>query len=150
MGAVRLLGLDESGDPPTLQWWWVILLTFLSFGAFGPVWLVLQALWIRRVSGRWLGMALAVVLAAMGVWFAIVQASAGFAGLFHQQDSGSGWYWVLWVATVYTMRWELQQEPIGFRLGWFMPFFFGPVYFQYRLGDWGMGRESGRPLGLSR
>ncbi len=150
MDASRLLGWGGSGEPPALRWWWVILLTFVSFGAFGPVWLVVQALWIRRVSGRWAGLALAGVLAAIGVWLSMVQASAGLAGLFHQEDSDAGLYWLLWIATVCTMRWELQQEPIEFRLGWFMPFFFGPVYFQYRLGDWEMGKDSGRPLGLSQ
>jgi len=63
-------------------------------------------------------------------------------------DYQSTLYWVLWIVSVYVLRRELEGEPIGLSLGWFMPFFVGPVYFQYRIADLGMGREAGRPLGL--
>jgi hypothetical protein len=151
MNALGLLGMDVSGDPPRLHWGRVLLLSFLTLGAFGALWLAVQALWVRRVSGRWIGLALATPFAVIASCLAGADlASKGFLLSLQQGSFDSGWYFLLWVAAVYTVRWELSQDPIGFQLGWFMPFFFGPLYFQYRLSDWGMGRESGRPLGLLR
>ena len=43
---------------------------------------------------------------------------------------------LLYVATAFTMRSELQGSTIGMSLGAVMTFLFGPIYFQYHLRDY--------------
>jgi len=145
MALVSFAPGGQQWPPPRLDWKWVLFFGFLTVGVFSAFWLVVQADWVRRVRGGRLALVLAIVCFASQV-IAVVE------WLVHQHgelgDYQSTMYWVLWIATVYVVRRELEGEPIGLSLGWFMPFFFGPVYFQYRIADLGMGREAGRPLGL--
>ena len=127
-----------------------LALSFVTLGVFSAVWFVLQAWWARRVRQR-----------GLAVWV---------VGLFALWDTGRTIYlmilsidhrtWMLgdgrgeiglllFVVGSYLLRWELSQQPIGLSLGWVMPFFFGPLYFQYRIQDLGVDLNTGKPLGLN-
>jgi hypothetical protein len=43
---------------------------------------------------------------------------------------------VLYLATIFIMRNEMEDEPIGLVTGGAMTFFFGPYYFQYWVQDY--------------
>ena len=145
MALVSFVPGGELVQPPRLNWKWVMLLNVLTVGVFGAFWLVIQADWVRRVRSGELALGLAIASLVLEV-IAVVEWVAHRHG--QLGDFQSTLYWAVWIACVYMLRWELEGEPIGLSLGWFMPLFFGPVYFQYRIADLGMGREAGRPLGL--
>ena len=135
--------------PPRLHWGWVFALSILTRGLFGEIWLVVQANWIRRVTGRseartWailnlcaipllvlLAAALGIALGYQGVALAGDQrpwrALEAFVGLS---------VFAIHVITVFKMRAELESAPIDIPLGSVMTFFFGALYFQYFLRDW--------------
>jgi hypothetical protein len=135
-------------QPPRLHWGWVLALSVLTRSLFGEIWLVVQANWVRRITGNsepltWAivnvcvlpfvlfsAVALGIVIAIAGnhsIPQAIQSLFAGIAGL------GT---FVLYVIANFKMRSALEAAPIGIPLGGVMTFFFGPIYFQYFLHDY--------------
>ncbi len=132
--------------PPQLHWAWVLVLSFLTNGLFGAVWLVVQAWWARRLRGGRTALFLAVLCTAL-VGSECVRGWLLHTGVF---DGGhlEELTFAVWLAAVYTLRGELVSEPIGLQLGYVGPLFFGAAYLQYYLGSAGSNAASGRPLGL--
>lgn len=135
--------------PPRLHWGWVLALSLLTRGFFGEIWLVVQANWIRRMTGRseartWaiLNLCAIPLLVLVAIVFGVMLGYQGFA------LSGDQRPWralqalvglsifAVHVITVFKMRAELEGSPIGIPLGGVMTFFFGALYFQYFLRDW--------------
>lgn len=147
-------------SPPRLHWGWVLLLSVLTFGLFGSVWLLVQANWIRRMragtsTGFWFALANLAVLPCI-FFYAVIMAmaarifpesAAALVGALVPMARILGF--VLYVCAAFTMRSELQAEPIGIPLGGVMTFFFAPLYFQYHLRDFGTGYVADGGLGLN-
>lgn len=155
----------ELPPPVRWHWGWVLLLNVLTRGLFGAVWLLVQAYWVKRVNGTSRAFAWSIAhvcffplifLAAIGVGVAIP--------LLHLNDETAKGLMgalmafvivgilVLYYVTVYTLRSELQDLPIGLTLGPIMTFFFGTIYFQYHLRDFSFDQVSTTPgsaLGLN-
>ena len=135
--------------PPRMHWGWVFALSILTRGLFSEIWLVVQANWIRRVTGRseartWAILNLCAIpaLVVAGILVGVVLGSQGFALAGQQRP----WLaiegvvgitvFVLHIVTVFKMRAELESTPIAIPLGPVMTFLFGGLYFQYFLRDW--------------
>ncbi len=140
--------------------WTLLLILSIALGYFVgslvvDAWLVLQANWIRRASGRTLGLRLALwglatdfpsLIGTLAAKIPLVRAHVGEASAHITLGSrhvilGLLGFWdiamvVLYLATVFVMRSDMEDEPIGLSLGGVMTFFFGPYYFQYWLQDY--------------
>lgn len=135
--------------PPRLHWGWVLLLSVLTRSLLADIWLLVQAVWIRKITGRtdvqtWaivnvckvpVGLLIGVIAGASYVHGdgTLQQAKLTFAGL--EVMFGIA-VLVVYLTTIFKMRAALEDEPIGIPLGGGMTFFFGPLYFQYFLRDW--------------
>lgn len=128
--------------PPRLHWGWVFLLSALTGGIFGAVWLLIQSNWMERVRGKrgvklyivtWI--CLLTISFISGFVFTIIGVPDGSLPR-NIVDSVSGFgSFVLYLVCVYGVRSELRDRPFNIPLGGIMTFFFGPVYFQYWLQD---------------
>ena len=136
-------------DPPRLHWGLVLVLSVVTAGIFGQIWLIVQCVWVRKVYGRskalpWAIAYLATLPAAIVAGFLIgvvgvlthrslgeIQAIANMLTLVVQIA-----IFVLFLVTAYTLRGELESDPINIPLGGVMTFFFSVIYFQYHLYDY--------------
>jgi preprotein translocase subunit SecY len=139
-------------DPPRLHWALLLVLSVITLGVFGTVWMIVQANWVRKVRGRsrtlpW-AIANASALPALFL-FAIVMGVLG--AVLHVQNVQAtvqlAVQWVritmyaLWFITIYTLHNELSEQPISIPLSGVATFFFGPIYFQYHLYDYQVSDE---------
>lgn len=132
-------------DPVRLHWGWVFGLSVITFGFFGSIWLLVMAIWAKKVSGRASALywSIAYVLYIPGMFFLGV--IAGVIALVMHTDvhsliaplqlfariAGIG----LYVGAAYSLKSILEAEPINIPLGGVMTFLFAPYYFQYHLFD---------------
>ena len=136
-------------SPPRLHWGWLLLLTVVTSGYFGIVWQMVQANWVRRVRGRSTALFLSIGYCAfflmmflVGVIFGLMRVPEDSVAMsLFAVTSRLGGFILLLCAT-YTLRSELQSEPIGLSLGGIMTFFFNVVYFQYFLHDYHLEEQS--------
>ncbi len=151
--------------PPTrLHWGWVLALSILTRGYFNAIWLVVQAYWIKRITGRgeslWWSIAHVCVLPAVFMLAIMIGATVGLVnhGTPHPKTKYLGatlgaiaviFILIAYVKTVYTMRRDLASAPINIPLGGVMKFLstdipvgnvmtflFSAIYFQYFLRDY--------------
>lgn len=134
-------------DPPRLHWGWLLVLSFITFGYFGMIWLIVQCVWVRKVHGRSKTLPWAIAYASILPALFLSAILIGIlVRLLHLQDTAALLSLmtlvarillaVLWIVTVFSLRGELSSEPIDIPLGGVMTFFFGPIYFQYHLFDY--------------
>jgi preprotein translocase subunit SecY len=134
-------------DPPRLHWGWVLVLSLVTFGIFGMVWLIVQANWVRKVYGRSRSLPWTVAYASILPAFFLFAILLGVLGaLLHLQNVDAVMasatllvrvlVFVLWIVSVFKLRDELSAEPIDIPLSGVMTLLFGPVYFQYHLFDY--------------
>jgi GYF domain 2 len=134
-------------DPPNLNWVLELLLGFFTCGLFVVAWNLVIAAWANRVqpaSKALLFYIIATVLVVLnfgGSWGSVIAMSH------HQQPHQNfvGGFigvaaWVLRLIARFTLRDTLEQhfngpEPLGLRLNAVMTFFFGGIYFQYKLNE---------------
>ncbi len=139
--------------PPRLHWGIVLVLEIISVGLFDPVWLVVQANWVRRVKGksRALPWAIAYLCALPMLFGAVIFVSAAFAFVNMQPDPAifegiSDLFRLavigLRLLTVFTLRNELAEEPIRVFVGGGLTFFFGAIAFQYHLHDFNFDQSA--------
>jgi hypothetical protein len=134
-------------DPPNLNWGLELLLGFFTCGLFVLVWNLVLAAWANRVQPA--SKALVYYITATVL---IVLNFGGSYGVFiavshhhqpHQNFLGSFLGLATWVVRLiarFTLRDTLEQhfngpEPLGLRLSAVMTFFFGGLYFQYKLNE---------------
>jgi hypothetical protein len=134
-------------DPPDLHWGLELLLGFLTCGIFVVVWNLIIAAWANRIQPA--SKALMFYIAATVL---IVLDAGGSYGFFiaimhhaqpHRNVLGSLIGLACWVVRLiarFTLRDMLEQhfngpEPLGLRLSAVMTFFFGGIYFQYKLNE---------------
>ena len=159
----QLKPYQPASEPQPLRMHWTCLL-ILSIGLgyftgalFVDLWLVLQANWIRRATGRTMGLQFA--LWSVGVdliWLLgtlvgklslvrvheakpILQTTVGLVDLVMI---------MLYLLTIFTMRSDMEDEPIGLAMGGGMTFLFGAYYFQYWLQDYVFVRLTAPKLGV--
>ena len=130
-------------SPPRLHWGLLLLLTVITLGYFGIIWMVVQANWVRRVRGTSTGFILILFYCAFvalsfctGVVYGLLGVQPGSAAysLLNAVVGLGGM--ILFLCALYILRSELQDAPINLSLGGVMTFFFNVVYFQYHLQDY--------------
>jgi|SRR6185437_11464417 len=133
--------------PPRLHWGWVLALSFLTLGLFAGVWLVVEAWWVKKVTGnaKPFGWCLAYVL-VMPATFLLIIVGAVVATLVASNAPSRviGAIYVLlrlcsvvsYLVGAFTLKGALEAEPIDIPLSGVMTFFFAPIYFQYHLYDY--------------
>ncbi|MBB5342229.1 DUF4339 domain-containing protein [Tunturibacter empetritectus] len=134
-------------DPPNLNWVLELLLGFLTCTLFVVVWNLVIAAWANKVqpaSKALMFYIIATVLVVLnfgGSWGVVISMShhqqphQNFVGGFIGIAS-----WVARLVARFTLRDTLEQhfnsaEPLGLRLNPVMTFFFGGIYFQYKLNE---------------
>jgi hypothetical protein len=134
-------------DPPNLQWALELLLGFLTCGFFVVVWNLVIATWANRVQPAskaltfYIIATVLIVLSLGSSWSVIISLSHHV----HPHHSVLGNLislatWVVRLIARFTLRDTLEQhfngpEPLGLRLNPVMTFFFGGIYFQYKLNE---------------
>lgn len=131
-------------DPPNLHWGLVLLLAICTCGLFAVIWDFVQVLWIKRIQPQTRAfpyfLAYAILTFVNGGLSARVNALA-MHGHHHPSPLSALVGIAAFVFLIlyrFSMRDSLEvhfnsAEPIGLRLGPFMTFFFGGIYFQYHL-----------------
>ena len=136
---------SQYPPPPSLHWGICVLLAFLTCGIFSVVWLLVQALWVKKIQPA--TKSLAYVGIALGLWLASIVFSiyrgVGMARVGHLDPLTESVHWLIqigllifWIMAVFAMRSEIEDhynsaEPIGLSLSGVMTFFFNIFYFQY-------------------
>jgi GYF domain 2 len=134
-------------DPPNLNWGLELLLGFLSCTIFVMVWNLIIATWANRVqpaSKALMYYVIATVLIVLhfgGSWGVFIAVAHHHP--YHRSVIGNLLWLASWVVRLiarFTLRDTLEQhfngpEPLGLRLNAVMTFFFGGIYFQYKLNE---------------
>ncbi len=144
--------------PVDFHWGLLLLVTILTCGLAGYVWLLVQAWWVRKLDPRstaiWLliayigvgyasfipNMALSLASEASGELYVLVFALLTFA-----MTIGS---LVLYLVGVFSMRKSMNYyfqtvENVNLHLGPIMTFFFAPYYFQYHMSRIARWKKTG-------
>jgi GYF domain 2 len=121
--------------PPGLHWGLAIFLGVITCGMFGWVWVLIEAVFVRKLQP------------ASKAMYWLVGAISLFVLTFYMSMSHQAREFILlprlggfalWLVGVFTMRSELEEhynnaEPIALDLSGVMTFFFNVYYFQYHL-----------------
>jgi hypothetical protein len=134
-------------DPPNLNWGLELLLGFLTCGFFVVVWNLIIAAWANRIQPTskalmfYIAATVLIVLNLGSSWSVVISLSHHV----HPHHSVLGNLislatWVVRLIARFTLRDTLEQhfngpEPLGLRLNPVMTFFFGGIYFQYKLNE---------------
>lgn len=149
-------------DAPNLNWGLELLLGFLTCGLFVVVWNLVIASWAKRIEPT--------SKALMYYIIATVLIVLNFGGSYgnviaamhhhHPHQSVLGGLiglatWVIRLIARFTLRDTLEKhyniaEPLGLRLSAVMTFFFGGIYFQYKLNRINELKESLRYRNVGR
>jgi hypothetical protein len=134
-------------DPPNLHWALELLLGFVTCGLFVMVWNLIIAAWANRIQPAskalmfYIAATVLIVLNLGGSWSILISLSHHA----HPHHSVLGNLislacWVVRLIARFTLRDTLERhfngpEPLGLRLNPVMTFFFGGIYFQYKLNE---------------
>jgi hypothetical protein len=132
-------------DPPNLNWGLELLLGFVTCGLFVVVWNLVIAAWAKRVQPTsnaltyYIVATVLIVLNLGGSWGVLLSVAHHHP---HHQSVLSSLLslatWIVRLVARFTLRDTLEQhfngpEALGLRLSAVMTFFFGGIYFQYKL-----------------
>jgi hypothetical protein len=134
-------------DPPNLHWALELVLGFFTCGLFVVVWNLVIASWANRIQPAskalmfYIAATVLIVLNLGSSWTV-------FIALSHHAHPHHNFVgnviglaaWVVRLIARFTLRDTLEQhyngpEPLGLRLNPVMTFFFGGIYFQYKLNE---------------
>jgi GYF domain 2 len=133
--AVAAMQPSPYPPPPSLHWVIVLLLSTLTCGLFGCAWMIVEAIWVKKVQPS--------SKALLYLWPAFVLLIAGgildaspdenLQTLGAIPNIGGG---VLWIVASFSMKSSIEEhynvtEPLGLTLSGVMTFFFNVYYFQY-------------------
>lgn len=104
---------------------------------------MVQGGWVARVRGKSKGRTFAISWLVFLCFMFFAGIGIGILQMAGQRSMASALNgilqiisFVLYLATVFTIKKELEESPIAIPLGGVMTFFFGPMYFQYHLQDY--------------
>lgn len=132
-------------DPPNLNWALELVLGFLTCTLFVVAWNLVIASWAKRVhpaSNALMYYIIATVLIVLNFGGSYGGVLAAMHHQPHHQSILGSFIaiatWVVRLIARFTLRDTLEQhyngpEPLGLRLSAVMTFFFGGLYFQYKL-----------------
>jgi hypothetical protein len=158
--------LQPSGvaypDSPNLNWGLELLLGLLTCGLFVVVWNLVVAAWANRVEPAskalmfYIVATVLIVLNLGGSWGVMIAMSHHHKP--HQHVLGGLIGLAAWVARLiarFTLRETLEMhfnsnEPLGLQLNTVMTFFFGGIYFQYKLNEINQVKQTLRYQGAAR
>lgn len=134
-------------DPPNLNWGLLLFFDLLTCGFFQIVWNLILAAWVKRIEP--VSKALVYYIIATVLLLANVGSSFGNAfAMMHHEPVRPNYVggvivliaWVVRLVARYSLRADLERhyngpEPIGLFLGPVLTFFFGGIYFQYKLNQ---------------
>lgn len=155
-------GTAPYPDPPNLHWGLELLLGFFTCGLFVVAWNLVIAFWAKRVQPS--GNALIYYIVATVLVVMNFGSSWGvFLAMSHHQEVHRNVLgglislacWVVRLIARFMLRDTLEQhfngpEPLGLRLNAVMTFFFGGIYFQYKLNEVNQVKHGLRYQGLAR
>jgi hypothetical protein len=126
--------------PPSLGWGWVLVIGIITGGLFWLVWIVVQAAWVRRATGKsaalWFAVGyLALHLCLFGVSLARALGAMDYSLAATILEDSSILGYLGHAATASLIWMELRSPRIGLWVHGMGNYFFGPVYFQYCLRD---------------
>ena len=134
-------------DPPNLNWGLELLLGFFTFGLFVVAWNLVIASWAKRVQPTSKAM-MYYIIATVLIFLNLGGSYGGIIAISHHQHPHQHVFgsligiasWVVRLIARFTLRDDLEQhfngpEPLGLRLSGVMTFFFGGIYFQYKLNQ---------------
>jgi hypothetical protein len=136
-------------DPPNVPWVLDLLLWFLTCSLFNKVYVLVQAAWLQRIQPNSKGLMLyiiATVIAVINIFasFSLVVVVMSHHGAMPPRHPLTSLLGLLYICMVIGARLAMRsaleehynvQEPIGLRLDPVMTFFFGGIYFQYKLNE---------------
>ena len=134
-------------DPPNLNWGLELLLGFLTCGLFVVVWNLIIASWANRIQPAskalmyYIVATVLIVLNVGGSWGVFIAIAHHVQPHHHLLGNlVSLACWIIRLVARFTLRDTLEQhfngpEPLGLRLNAVMTFFFGGIYFQYKLNE---------------
>jgi len=134
-------------DPPNLHWGLELLLGFFTCGIFVIVWNLIIAAWSNRIQPASKALMLYIIATVLTVLHLGGSWGNFIAVAHHHHYHRSALASLLWLATWivrliarFTLRDTIEQhyngpEPLGIRLNPVMTFFFGGIYFQYKLNE---------------
>jgi hypothetical protein len=150
-------------DPPNLNWVLELLLGFFTCGIFVIVWNLIIAVWSNRIqptSKALMFYIIATVLVVLnfgGSWGLVIAIAQhhphphhGILGNLLGLAS-----WIVRLIARFTLRDTIEQhyngpEPLGIRLNPVLTFFFGGIYFQYKLNEINQIKQALRYQNLPR
>ncbi|HEY6414293.1 MAG TPA: DUF4339 domain-containing protein [Edaphobacter sp.] len=134
-------------DPPNLNWGLMLLLGFATCGLFVVFWNFVIASWAKRVQPASKALVYYIIGAVLifinfggsyGVFMAIGHHHHPHQSVFSSIVGIASW--VVRLIARFTLRDDIEQhfngpEPLGIRLSAVLTFFFGGIYFQYKLNE---------------
>jgi hypothetical protein len=134
-------------DPPNLHWGLVLLIDVFTCAVFQVVWNIVLATWAKKIAPTskaivYYVVATVLVFANLGSSFGNVYAAINHQPL-HPNYIGSLIAVIAWVVRLiarFSLRDDLERhyngpEPLGLHLNPILTFFFGGLYFQYKLNQ---------------
>jgi uncharacterized protein DUF4339 len=128
---------DVYPSPPGLNWVVLLLLHIVTCGLFGLAWLIVQAIWVRKIEPT----SKALIYVVVAIALMIV---AGMTGQNHDMKDVApipnlAGIVMLYVG-IFSIKGSIEDhynsvEPIALRLSGVMTFFFGEIYLQYHLNE---------------
>lgn len=149
LGAVGEMRRSPYPLPPSLHWGIVVLLSVLTCGLFGSVWLIVQAIWVKKVQPS--STSVVTLCVSYALFFA-----AGALGAFPEESvktigliANLGGL-VLSIFACFSMRSSIEDhfnaaERLGLQLSGIMTFFFNVYYFQYHFTRIAESKRSQHP-----
>lgn len=147
-GAAGWASAAAGPYPPDLHWLLVLLLTYITCGIFGYVWLFIQANFVKKLdpaspARAFFTLYIIILLLALPVMF-LAEPGDGDAAALLVGGMAALAATVFFVIGVFSMRRSLLHyynttENIGLRLNPVLTFFFNILYFQYhfsRIARW--------------
>jgi hypothetical protein len=134
-------------DPPNLHWALELLIGFFTCTFFVVVWNLVIASWANRIQPAskalmWYIAATVLIVLNIGSSWGIIISLSHHVQPHHSVLGNliSLAAWVVRLIARFTLRDTLEQhfngpEPLGLRLNGVMTFFFGGIYFQYKLNE---------------
>lgn len=120
---------NASPKPPSLHWAIVLVLAIVTWGLFAWIWMIVQAVWIRRIDAKSKALYVLAGGFAAGLVLEFLSAVTGVGG----EGLLSRFIWVIAVLVAYFDMRAAIEVRFGLELSGILTFFFNVIYLQYHL-----------------